>query len=208
MGIAGQDLKLYEVAEACFQRSVDVSLHFFEKEAEQISQACLAMAQRFYQNGRLLAFGAGNSMTDAQHVSVEFVHPVVVGKRALPAIALGTDLAATMGLSTSKGWDQVYAQQLTAVGRAEDIALGIDPSGQDGAVQQGLAVARQMGMLAISLCGGAGGQLVGQSLEFCFVVPVKEAAVIQETHETLYHILWELVHVFFDHKGLLEQDET
>lgn len=198
-------MNLYLLAEDRFQQSIDVPMGFFEQEAEQVSQACLAMARRFHQNGRLLAFGAGNALTDAQHVSVEFVHPVIVGKRALPAIALGTDVAATVGLATEAGWDQVYARQLTAVGRPEDIALGIDPTGNDEAVMAGLLNAQQGGMLTIALCGGDGGQLAAQSLDFCFVVPTTDTAVIQETHETLYHILWELVHVFFEHKGLLEQ---
>lgn len=199
---------LYSLAEARFQQSVEVPLRFFEAEAEQVSLACLAMARRFHQNGRLLAFGAGNAVTDAQHVSVEFVHPVIVGKSALPALALGTDIAATVGLAEAVGWEQVYARQLTAVGQPADIALGIDPSGNDAAVRNGLDAARQRGMLTIGLSGNGGGQLAAQPLDFCFVVPSQDTAVIQETHETLYHILWELVHVFFEHKGLLVQDEA
>ena len=46
------------------------------------------MSERFLRGGRLLAFGRGPYATDAQHVSVEFVHPVIVGKRALPALDL------------------------------------------------------------------------------------------------------------------------
>ena len=57
------------------------------------------MAQRFHQGGRLLAFGNGGSATDAQHVAVEFVHPVIVGKRALPSIALTNDTAFLSGVT-------------------------------------------------------------------------------------------------------------
>lgn len=196
-------VELNTIAEARFQQSIDIPLRFFEEEAEQISQACLAMARRFHQNGRLLAFGAGNAVTDAQHISVEFVHPVIVGKRALPALALGTDIAATVGLAASAGWEKVYAQQIAAISRAEDIAFGIDPFGNDTAVLAGLAVGRANGLLTIGLTGSDGGQLAQSPLDFCFTVPSDDTAVIQETHETLYHILWELVHVFFEHKGLL-----
>lgn len=200
-------MDLYEVGQERFQKSIDLPLAFFEAEAEQVAHACLAMARRFHQNGRLLAFGAGNCITDAQHISVEFVHPVIVGKRALPAIALGTDIGATVGLALSQGWEEVYARQITAVGRPEDIAIGIDPSGNDEAVCAGLRVAQQAGQLTIGLCGGDGGRLAQQELDFCFVVPAVEPAVIQETHETLYHILWELVHIFFEHEGVLNGDE-
>jgi len=64
---------------------------FFETEAPRLAEACHAMSRRFLAGGRLLAFGNGSASTDAQHVSVEFVHPVIVGKRALPALDLGPD---------------------------------------------------------------------------------------------------------------------
>src|SRR6202166_4296119 len=61
---------------------------FFAQEAYQLAEACREMSERFLRGGRLLAFGRGPYATDAQHVSVEFVHPVIVGKRALPAVDL------------------------------------------------------------------------------------------------------------------------
>src|SRR5436190_6277782 len=82
-----------------FRRSMAVPEAFFAAEAERIAQACWAMARRFHAGGRLLAFGNGAAATDAQHVAVEFVHPVIVGKRALPALALTNDSAVLSGLS-------------------------------------------------------------------------------------------------------------
>src|SRR3981081_4139791 len=76
-----------------FEQSMTIPEVFFAAEEERIAQACWGMARRFHQGGRLLAFGNGASATDAQHVSVEFVHPVIVGKRALPALALTNDSA-------------------------------------------------------------------------------------------------------------------
>ena len=61
---------------------------FFALEAPRLAAVSQEMAERFLRGGRLLAFGRGASATDAQHVSVEFVHPVIVGKRALPALDL------------------------------------------------------------------------------------------------------------------------
>ncbi|MEO5953053.1 MAG: SIS domain-containing protein, partial [Chloroflexia bacterium] len=84
---------LVSLVEARFEQSITVPEQFFAAEDERIAQACWAMARRFHQGGRLLAFGNGGSATDAQHVSVEFVHPVIVGKRALPALALTNDSA-------------------------------------------------------------------------------------------------------------------
>src|SRR5215470_11108803 len=68
-----------------------VARAFFAREAPRLARASREMARRFEKGGRLLAFGRGASATDAQHVSVEFVHPVIVGKRALPALDLSAE---------------------------------------------------------------------------------------------------------------------
>src|SRR5438128_12218032 len=86
-------LDLRAVVEARFEQSMSVPEAFFASEAGRIAEACWAMARRFHQGGRLLAFGNGAWATDAQHVSVEFVNQVIVGKRALQAVALTNDSA-------------------------------------------------------------------------------------------------------------------
>ena len=79
------------VARRLLERN-QVCEEFFSREAPAWPQACRAMSERFLRGGRLLAFGRGPYSTDAQHVSVEFVHPVIVGKRALPALDLSAAL--------------------------------------------------------------------------------------------------------------------
>ena len=91
-----------------FEQSMTVPETFFENEAGRIAEACWAMARRFFQGGRLLAFGNGAQATDAQHVSVEFVHPVIVGKRALPALALTNDSATMSGLMAKGNTDKLF----------------------------------------------------------------------------------------------------
>lgn len=167
---------------------------FFQAEADRIAECCWAMARRFHQGGRLLAFGNGAWATDAQHVAVEFVHPVIVGKRALPALALTNG---SVALTSSS-----FARQLALLARPQDIALGFSPDGQCASVVEALGEAQRKGLLTLGLCGGDGGLMAQAGCDFCFVVP-GDAVVVQETHETLYHILWELVHVFFEHEGLL-----
>ncbi|MDP9311845.1 MAG: SIS domain-containing protein [Chloroflexota bacterium] len=185
-----------------FERSCAVPQAFFAAEAGRIAEACWAMARRFHQGGRLLAFGNGACATDAQHVAVEFVHPVIVGKRALPALALPNDTATVSGLSVDRAGPS-FVPQLAVLGRAEDIALGFSPDGGCSNVLEGLRVAGERGMLSLALVGGDGGQFVQADFDFCFVVPTSDPLLVQETHETLYHVLWELVHVFFEHEGLL-----
>jgi len=96
------DQQLEQLVTARFTQSITVAETFFTAELERIAEACWAMARRFHQQGRLLAFGSGAWATDAQHVAVEFVHPVIVGKRALPALALTNDSATLSGLLTAE----------------------------------------------------------------------------------------------------------
>ncbi len=159
---------------------------FFADEAERLARLCHRMAERFARGGRLVSFGLSpQARSDARHVAVEFVHPVIVGKRALPAIGLA-------------GEGGPLALQAELVLRPEDIAIGFGPDEEAGGegTREALRRARELGCLtvAFSPCGA----------EWEFLPPSEDPFVRQELVETLYHVLWELVHVFFEHRGLLE----
>src|SRR5436190_19836740 len=83
-----ESVRLVELVRERLRERNRVSAGFFPRESERLATACQEMAERFLRGGRLLAFGRGQSATDAQHVAVELVHPVIVGKRALPALDL------------------------------------------------------------------------------------------------------------------------
>lgn len=197
------DEKLWTLITARFEQSMNTSEAFFEASSEKIARACWTMARHFHQGGRLLAFGNGPCATDAQHVAVEFVHPVIVGKRALPALALPNDSVTLSGFMRNGNAPIPFAHQLQVLGRPQDIALGFSLDGNCRNVVVALEQARHMKMLTLGLTGGDGGLLARMPLDFCFIVPSQDPMGIQEIHETLYHVLWELVHVFFEHEGLL-----
>lgn len=182
-----------------FESSTTIPEIFFAAEADRIAQACWAMASRFHRGGRLIAFGNGAWASDAQHVSVEFVHPVIVGKRALPAISLTSDNALVGGNAAK----MQFTRQLTMLARPQDIAMGFSFDGEDVNILEALIKAQKIGLLTLGLSSGDGGTLADANLDFCFCVPSDDPFAVQETHETLYHVLWELVHIFFEHEGLL-----
>src|SRR5918911_3762600 len=155
---------LLALVAARFERSIEVPQTFFNREVERIAQACLAMASRFHRGGRLIAFGNGAWASDAQHVSVEFVHPVIVGKRALPALTLTNDGAL---LSGGSGGLQ-FARQLTLLARPQDIAMGFSMDGQDPNILGALLTAKNMGLLTLGLTSAEGGALAPIELDFCF----------------------------------------
>ncbi len=157
---------------------------FFQQHADAVARACHAMAARFQRGGRLLAYGDGAERSDVAHVVVEFVHPVIVGKRALPAIALQT------------------ANSLEVLGREDDILVLLCAGRPNDAEAGLLARAKGRGMLVLALTGDATSGSDAADTDFHFAVPSGDPLVVQETHETLYHVLWELVHVFFEHRAV------
>ena len=128
-------------------------------QADAVAAACHAMAVRFHSGGKLVVFGTGGSSTDAQHVAVEFVHPVIVGKRALPAISLTTDVATVTGIAERSGVDAIFAHQIRFLAQPADIALGIDPDGHSPSVLAGLETAHELGLLTVALTGGDEGPI-------------------------------------------------
>jgi D-sedoheptulose 7-phosphate isomerase len=174
-------------------------------QAGAVAAACHAMAVRFHQGGRLLVFGTGGASTDAQHVAVEFVHPVIVGKRALPAISLTTDVATVTGVAARDGMDAIFAHQIRYLAAPEDIALGISADGNCPSVRAGLAAARARGLLTIALAGGDGGAIAASpAVDHLLIAPSTDPRIVKELQVTTYHVLWELVHVFFEQPGVLE----
>jgi D-sedoheptulose 7-phosphate isomerase len=149
---------------------------FFKAEASRLAEACYEMSRRFLAGGRLLAFGNGSAATDAQHVSVEFVHPVIVGKRALPALDVGPD----------------FEERLPVILQPEDMVMGFAFPSRDEAVQRALRVAWERGALTFALTGETG--------DYPFALPDEDTFISQEIFEVLYHMLWETVHVYFEHR--------
>lgn len=151
---------------------------FFAREAPRLATACEEMAERFLRGGRLLAFGRGPYATDAQHVAVEFVHPVIVGKRALPALDLSP----------------LFRPWLEAIVQPDDMVMGFGPPEGDPEVSAALRVAHARHAMTFALPGTTG--------SYAAPAATADPFVHQELVEILYHTLWETVHVFFEHREL------
>lgn len=159
---------------------------FFLAEADRIAALCHVMAERFARGGRLVAFGTTPAArSDVRHVAVEFVHPVIVGKRALPAFGL-----------TGEGGG--LALQVDLLIQPDDIAMGFADGPPTEDLVASMKAARERGALTIGF-----GPSDGFGAEWAFWPTEGDPFIRQELIETLYHVLWELVHVFFDHRGLL-----
>jgi D-sedoheptulose 7-phosphate isomerase len=187
-----------------FERRV-APLADLAEQADEVARTCHAMAKRFHRAGKLVVFGNGGPSTDAQHVAVEFVHPVIVGKRALPAVSLTADVATVTGVANRAGLEAIFAHQVRLLGEPADIALGLSADGRCVNVLNGLQQARDLGMLTVALLGGDGGEIAASGLaDHVLTAATTDPRVIKEVHVTMYHILWELVHVFFEQPGVLD----
>ena len=176
------------------RESAEVKEQFFRAEADRIESLVRAMASSFQRGARLYVMGNGGSATDAQHVSVEFFHPIIEKRKPLPALALTADQALLTAISNDRDFAKVFADQLRVLARPGDMAMVISTSGKSPNLVQALEVARELSLLTIAFTGKDGGRLTDLA-EYCFVVPSFSIHRIQETHVTLYHIVWDLVHV-------------
>ncbi len=185
------------------RESVEVKLRFFDENQDTILAASFAMAQAFRRGRKLLVCGNGGSATDAQHIAVEFMHPVTVGRKALPAICLTNDMAMVTAVANDIGFDDIFTRQLIALAAEGDVLLGVSTSGNSENLLHAFATARAAKLVTVGLSGGDGGRMAalhaGGSLDYCFTVPTFSTHRIQETHVALYHVMWDMVHTFLQH---------
>jgi D-sedoheptulose 7-phosphate isomerase len=172
-----------EVLERGLAARREAGARLFEPSSARIAELCHAVAERCARGGRLLACACSpTGASDARHVAVEFVHPVIVGKRALPALAL-------LGERGS------LADEVALLAREEDVVLAFGEEADRHGLAAALGAARSRGSLTLAFAPlGA---------DWVIEPPSTDPYVRQELVETVYHVVWELSHVFFEHRGLL-----
>lgn len=175
------------------RESAETQLRFFEAHAHALESCVRAMALRFRAGGRLLVMGNGGSACDAEHVAVEFMHPVVEKRRPLPAISL-LHVAGLTAIGNDTDFTRIFDEQLAVLASPHDIALGISTSGQSANVARALQRARAMRLLTVGFAGRDGGR-VSELCDHCFTVPSWSTHRIQEAHTLLLHLLWDQLHV-------------
>ncbi len=144
-------------------------------QAGAVAAACHAMAVRFQQGGKLVVFGSGT-----------------------------TDVATVTGVAECDGMANIFAYQIGILATPTDIALGISADGNGSSVLGGLIAAKDKGLLTIALVGGRGGAIAASpAVDHLLTAGSSDPRVVKELQVTTYHVLWELVHVFFEQPGVL-----
>lgn len=176
------------------EESAKTTLDFLSEHAETLEACVREMAERFSRGGILYAMGNGGSSCDAEHVAVEFAHPIIEKRRALPAISLAHDSAFLTAVGNDSDFSRIYAERLEPLATPKDIALGISTSGASANINRALRMAKKRGLLTVGFAGRDGGAMV-DVCDFIFVVPSWSIHRIQEAHTVLLHLLWDQLHL-------------
>jgi D-sedoheptulose 7-phosphate isomerase len=165
---------------------------FVKEAAEDIIRLTEWIREVFEDGGKLLIFGNGAS---AQHLAAVFVNRFLINRRPLPALALTTDTSVLTSIANDFSYELVFAKQIQAFGKPEDLALGISTSGTSLNVVKAMETARDIGMKTVAFTGGTvrpGGDLAA-ICDLVLNVPSDSTPHIQETHLWLEHVLCEIV---------------
>jgi len=182
-----------EAIEKAFEESVQAKQAFLRDNVDALTHAIVAIVAAFKRSNKLLLFGNGGSAADAQHIAAEFVNRFRIERPPLPAIALTTDSSALTSIANDYDYSQVFAKQVTALGKAGDVALAISTSGNAANVLAAIQACKKLKITTIGLTGGSGGKMAGQVDHFLCVAEGRNAARIQETHILIGHVICELV---------------
>jgi D-sedoheptulose 7-phosphate isomerase len=175
-----------------FEEAVAAHERFATQGPAGITSAAETIVRAVAAGRQLFAFGNGGSAADAQHFAAELVGRFEVERRPLPAVALTSDSSIVTALANDFGYDQVFARQISAHGRAGDVAVGISTSGLSRNVEAGLVAAKAGGLVTIVLTGARGGRL-GAHADIHLNVRESSTARVQEVHRTILHAICALV---------------
>jgi D-sedoheptulose 7-phosphate isomerase len=162
------------------------------ESAQLLASAAAAIADAFAAGNKLLLCGNGGGAADAQHIATELVARYKRQRRALPAIALGTDVTFLTAQSNDYGFEGVFARQVEALGGRADVLWAFSTSGNSANVVAAVQAARERGLATIGFTGASGGKLK-DLVDYCLCVPSSDTPRIQEAHIAAAHVICDLV---------------
>ena len=163
--------------------------------AESIAAAGALMSNALLADGKIMSCGNGGSAADAQHFSSELLNRFEMERPGLPGLALTTDASTVTSISNDYSYEEIFAKQVRALGKSEDVLLGISTSGNSENVIRAFAAAHERGMSVVALTGRDGGRMNGlfQANDVEIRVPAERTARIQEVHLLIIHCLCDLI---------------
>jgi D-sedoheptulose 7-phosphate isomerase len=161
---------------------------------EPLQAAARSIVQSFRAGGKLLAAGNGGSAAEAQHLTAELIGRLHPGRerQALPAVALHADTSTLTAVANDYGYDRIFARQVEAIGRADDVLVVHSTSGASKNLVSAVDVATELGLVTIGLLG-PGVRPLHERCTHVLAVPADSLQAVQECHLVLVHVLVEQV---------------
>lgn len=157
-----------------------------------IEKGCEMVTDVLGAGGKIFLAGNGGSAADAQHIAAELAGRYVKERKALPGIALTVDTSAMTAIGNDYGFDRIFARQLEALARENDLFIAISTSGNSKNIIHALHMAKEMGCKTLGLSGRDGGEM-NSLCDLNIVVPDSTTARIQEMHILIGHIFCNAV---------------
>ena len=163
--------------------------------AESIAAAGRVMSDALLADGTILSCGNGGSAADSQHFSSELLNRFEMERPGLPAMALTTDASTVTSISNDYSYEEIFSKQVRALGKPQDVLLGISTSGNSENVIRAITAAHERGMRVVALSGRDGGRMADLFVEgdVEIRVPATRTARIQEVHLLVIHCLCDLI---------------
>jgi len=174
---------------ATIEASIATKQRFLDQCTPSLRQLCEAAVESLRAGGKLMFCGNGGSSCDAAHAAGELVGWFEHKERkGYAAVALGHQVPTVTAVANDAGYVHVFEREVEAIGRPEDLLIGITTSGGSKNVVAAMEKARAMGMKTAVLCGEARGATAALA-DFAVHVPSTDTARIQESHLVCVHVL-------------------
>jgi D-sedoheptulose 7-phosphate isomerase len=178
-----------------FAESIAVKQASAEQIVQSIAKAGQLMSQSLLDDGKILSCRNGGSAGDAQHFSAELLNRFEMERPGLPGMALTTDSSTITAIANDYSYEEIFAKQVRALGRKNDVLLAISTSGNSENVSRAIVAAHEREMQVVVLSGRDGGRMADllEDGDIEIRVPATRTARIQEVHLVVLHCLCDLI---------------
>jgi D-sedoheptulose 7-phosphate isomerase len=170
----------------------------YQQDVEAIVDAIVAALRA---GKRIYWCGNGGSAAEAQHMAAELSGRYLRERPGLNSEALSVNTSTLTCVGNDYGYDDVFARQVQAFVQAGDVVIGMTTSGTSRNIVLALEEAKKKGATTIAFTGNGGGTVMQYS-DLALVGPDGYAAIVQEVHQVMAHIVCDLVEqklIFEDH---------
>jgi D-sedoheptulose 7-phosphate isomerase len=177
---------------AYIEKSIRTKEELLRNHLPEIARVAEVMLEACRKGNTIFWFGNGGSAADAQHLACELVSRFFLERKALASIALTTNTSELTAIANDYDFNNIFARQIEALVKPEDVVIGISTSGNSPNVIAGIQKAKQLGAVTVAFTGATGGKLRGEA-DYILMVPSEVTPHIQESHIMIGHLLCFIV---------------